>query len=120
MNFREQIAERLRVSLGEKDVPPGAAEAFAADVVHLLGRLIEDRGYEAVLRQILQWYAEEYSEQASRRVLEGKADSAADLVYEMIARQGRNRAVRALHRALMDAIEGRERPPDDVGLFDEE
>ena len=107
------------MSLGEKDIPPGGAEAFAADVVHMLGRLIEDRGYEAVLRQILQRYAEECSEQTSRRILEGKADSAADLVYEMLARKGRDRAVRALHRALMDAIEGRERPPDDAGLFDE-
>ncbi len=119
MNFREQLAERLRVSLGQKDISPGAAEAFAADVVHMLGRLIGDRSYEAVLRQILHRYAEECSEQASRRILEGKADSAADLVYEMLARQGRDRAVRALHRALMDAIEGRERPPDDAGLFDE-
>ena len=120
MNFREQIVERFLVNLGEADVPRGNAEAFASDVIHLLDRLTQDRHYDAAMRQILQRFAREWAEQNSRRVLEGGEDGATDIVYEMIDRQGRNRAVRALRQALLDVLEGRQRPLDDLDFFGEE
>ena len=72
------------------------------------------------MRQILQRYAEEWSEHASRKLLEPDGDGAAGVVYEMLERQGRNRALRALRRVMMDALEGRERPLDDLGFFGDE
>lgn len=118
-SFRNQLAERLRIQLAELDVSPEKAQAFASDVMHMIGRATKERVYEATLRQIVQRYAEAWSEHASRRLLDAKEDGATEMVYEMIGRQARTRAVGALQRALLDALEGVKPPADDLDFFDE-
>ncbi|MEK6709504.1 MAG: hypothetical protein AABZ64_02885 [Nitrospinota bacterium] len=120
MNFREQMIERLRLHLGGAEVPPGSVEAFASDLAHLLNRTLEGRAFGAAARQILQRYAGEWAEQNARRTIEPRGDGAAGLVHEMLERQARDRAVRALRQAVLDALEGRERPLDDLDFFQEE
>jgi len=120
MSFRDQVVERLLVHLGEAQVPRESLQAFVSDVIHILERTLESRAYDAALRQVLQRYASEWAEHNSRRVLERREDGATDLVYEMLERQGRNRAVRALRQAILDALEGKERPLDDLDFFGEE
>ena len=119
-SFREQIVERLRIHLGEADLPPENIEAAASDVAYIFERLLESRAFDAAARQILQRYAEEWSEQSSKRLLERREDGATGLVHEMIDRQGRTRALRALRRSLTDVLEGIERPPNDMGFFEDE
>jgi hypothetical protein len=119
-NFREQIVERLRLRLAEADLPLEAIETAAAEVAYILGKLVDNRAFDAAARQILQRYAEEWAEQSSRRLLETHEEGVADLVHGMTDRQGRTRAVRALKRALMDALDGIERPPDDIGLIEDD
>ena len=120
MNFRDQIIERLRVHLGGADVPPESLQAFAGDLGHRLNRALDSRTFDAGARQILQRFATEWAEQNARRLIEQRGDGAADLVYEMIERRARDRAVRALRQAVLDALEGKERPLDDLDFFQEE
>ncbi|OGL59244.1 MAG: hypothetical protein A3J27_05985 [Candidatus Tectomicrobia bacterium RIFCSPLOWO2_12_FULL_69_37] len=120
MNFREQIIERLRVHLGGADVPAESLQAFASDLDHLLGRALEGRAFGAGARQILQRFASEWAGQNARRTIEQSGDGATDVVYEMIERRARDRAVRALRQAILDALEGKERPLDDLDFFQEE
>jgi hypothetical protein len=119
-SFRDQIVERLRLHLGEADLPPDRIETFASEVVFIFERMLDSRAFDAAAREILQRYAEEWSEQASNRLLESPTDGATDLVHEMIDRQGRTRAVRALRRALTGILEGIERPPDDLGIIEDD
>ncbi len=119
MDFREQIYQRLMFHLGEVDVPREAVEAFTSDIVHVLDRITQDRLYEASLRQILQRYADEWAEQSSRRILDAHNDEATELVYEMIDRQARNRAIRALRQVLLDTLRNQKKPLDDLDFFDE-
>ncbi|MEE9276247.1 MAG: hypothetical protein V3V62_13160 [bacterium] len=119
MDFRRMLVERLLIHLGEAEVPRGNLEAFASDVVHMIGRVTEERAYDATMRQILQRYAEESAEQSAGRLIEGGEDNAAETVFGMLGRQGRSRAVRACRRALLDALEGREPPADDLDFRDE-
>ncbi len=119
-SFRDQIVERLRINLGEADVPNEKLQAFASDVMYILDQMMDSRQFGSAVRQILQRYAEEWSEHTSRKLLETQGDGAADVVYEMLERQGRNRALRALRRVMMDVLEGKERPLDDLGFFEDE
>lgn len=119
MDFREQIYQRLMFHLGEAEISRERVDAFASDIVHILERATQERVYEARLRQILQRYANAWAEQSSRRVLDAQSDGATEIVYEMIDRQARNRAMRALRQVLLDALQGREKPLDDLDFFDE-
>lgn len=119
-SFREQIVERLRLRLGEADLPLETIETAASEVAYILGKLLDSRAFDAAARQILQRYAEEWADQSSRRLLETHEEGVTDLVHGMTDRQGRTRAVRALKRALMDALDGIERPPDDMGLIEDD
>ncbi len=119
MEFREQIYQRLMFHLGEVEVSKETVDAFTSDIVHILDRVTQDRIYEASLRQILQRYAGEWAEQSSRRILDSKSDEATEIVYEMIDRQARNRAVRALRKVLLETLQGQKKPLDDLDFFDE-
>lgn len=119
-SFREQIVERLQIHLGEVDVPVDELRAFASDVMYLLEQMMESRQFDSAVRQIIQRYADEWSEHSSRRLLETAEDGATDVVYEMLERQGRNRALRALRRVILDVLEGKERPLDDLGFFEDD
>ena len=119
-NFRDQVVERLQIHLGEVDVPVEELRAFASDVMYLLEQMMESRQFDSAVRQIIQRYADEWSEHSSRRLLETREDGAADVVYEMLERQGRTRALRALRRVILDLLEGKERPLDDLGFFEDE
>ena len=119
MEFREQIYQRLMFHLGEVEVSKETVDAFTSDIVHILDRVTQDRIYEASLRQILQRYADEWAEQSSRRILDSKSDEATEIVYEMIDRQARNRAVRALRKVLLETLQGQKKPLDDLDFFDE-
>ncbi|MEE9257149.1 MAG: hypothetical protein V3V56_08270 [bacterium] len=119
-SFRDQIVERLRIHLSEAEVPRETLESLASEIVFILERSLDTRSYDSAARQILQRYAEEWSEQSSRRILEEDADGAAGLVHELADRQGRNRAMRALRRTLMGTLEGVERPLDDLGFFEDD
>ena len=105
--------------LGEVDVSRETIDAFASDIVHILERITQDRIYEARLRQILQRYADEWAEQSSRRILDAQNDEATGIVYEMIDRQARNRAIRALRKVLLETLQGQKKPLDDLDFFDE-
>ena len=105
--------------LDEAEVPRETVDAFASDIVHILERITQDRIYEASLRQILQRYADEWAEQSSRRILDAQNDEATEIVYEMIDRQARNRAIRALRKVLLDTLQGQKKPLDDLDFFDE-
>ncbi len=105
--------------LGEVDVSRETVEAFASNIVHILDRITQDRVYEASLRQILQRYANEWAEQSSRRILDVKNDEATEIVYEMVDRQARNRAIRALRKVLLDTLQDQKKPLDDLDFFDE-
>lgn len=120
MNFRDQTIERLRLRLGGADVPAESLEAFASDLAHLLGRALDSRAFGAAARQILQRFATEWADQNARRTIEQREDGAAGVVHEMIERRARDRAVRALRQAVLDALEGKERPLDDLDFFQEE
>ncbi|MBT3351882.1 MAG: hypothetical protein HOC91_13460 [Nitrospinaceae bacterium] len=119
-SFREQIVERLRLRLAEADLPLETIETAAAEVAYILGRLVDSQAFDAAARQILQRYAEDWAEQSSKRLLETHEEGVADLVHGMTDSQGRTRAVRALKRALMDTLDGVERPPDDMGLIEDD
>ena len=119
-SFRDQIVERLRIRLGEADLPREGIAAAASEVGYIFEKLLESRAFDAAARQILQRYAEDWAEQSSRRLLEGQDDDATGLVHAMTDRQGRTRALRALRRAMMDVFEGTERPPDDMGLIEDD
>lgn len=119
-SFRDQLVERLQINLRGADVSKEEIQAYASDVMYMLEQVMQTRQFDSAVRQILQRYAEEWSEHNSRRLLESGEDSAAGVVYEMLERQGRNRALRALRRVMMDVLEGRERPLDDLGYFDDE
>ncbi len=119
-SFRDQIVERLQINLFEEDIPKEKLQALASDVMYILGRMMDSRQFSSAVRQILQRYAEEWSEHSSRKLLEPQGDGAADVVYEMLERQGRNRALRALRRVMTDVLEGKERPLDDLGFFVDE
>ncbi|MDA1000452.1 MAG: hypothetical protein O2807_08050 [bacterium] len=119
-SFRDQLAERLRIQLADLDVSPEKALAFASDVMHMIDRATQERAYEATLRQIVQRYAEAWSEHASRRLLDAREDGATEMVYEMIERQARTRAVSALRKALLNALEGVKPPADDLDFFEED
>ena len=119
-SFRDQIVERLQINLGEADVPKEKLQAFASDVMYILDQMMDSRQFGSAVRQILQRYAEEWSEHSSRKLLESRGDGATDVVYEMLERQGRNRALRALRRVMTDVLEGKERPLDDLGFFEDE
>jgi len=119
-SFRNQIVERLRLRLGEADLPLEDFETLASEVVFIFGKALDSRAFGTAAREILQNYADEWSVQTSNRLLETPADGAADLVHEIIDRQGRTRAVRALRRALADILERIERPPDDLGLIEDD
>ena len=119
-SFREQIVERLRLRLAEADLPLETIETAAAEVAYILGRLVDSQAFDAAARQILQRYAEDWAEQSSKRLLETHEEGVADLVPGMTDSQGRTRAVRALKRALMDTLDGVERPPDDMGLIEDD
>ncbi len=101
-------------------MPRETLESLASEIVFILERTLDTRSYDSAARQILQRYAEEWSEQSSRRILEPDADGAAGFVHELADRQGRNRAMRALRRTLMDVLEGVERPLDDLGFFEDD
>ena len=105
--------------LGEVDVSRETVDAFASDIVHILERITQDRIYEAGLRQVLQRYADEWAEQSSRRILDAQNDEATGIVYEMIDRQARNRAIRALRKVLLETLQGQKKPLDDLDFFDE-
>ncbi len=120
LSVRDQIVERLRINLGETDVPNEKLQALASDVMYILDQMMDSRQFGSAVRQILQRHAEEWSEHSSRKLLETQGDGAADVVYEMLERQGRNRALRALRRVMMDVLEGKERPLDDLGFFEDE
>ena len=119
MDFREQIYQRLMFHLGEIDVSRETIDAFTSDIVHILDRITQDRIYEASLRQILQRYANEWAEQSSRRILDSQNDEATEIVYEMIDRQARNRAIRALRKILLDTLQNQKKPLDDLDFFNE-
>lgn len=119
-SFRDQLVERLQINLRGADVSKEEIQAYASDVMYMLEQVMQTRQFDSAVRQILQRYAQEWSEHNSRRLLESGEDSAAGVVYEMLERQGRNRALRALRRVMMDVLEGRERPLDDLGYFDDE
>ena len=119
LDFREQIYQRLMFHLGEVEVPRETVDAFTSDIVHILDRITQDRIYEASLRQILQRYADEWAEQSSRRILDSRSDGATEIVYEMIDRQARNRAIRALRKVLLDTLQGQKKPLDDLDFFEE-
>lgn len=119
-SFREQIVERLRLRLSEADLPLDTIETMAAEVAYIFGRLLDSRAFDAAARQILQRYADEWAEQSSKRLLETHEEGAADLVHATTDRQGRTRAVRALKRSVMDVLDGIERPPDDMGLIEDD
>ena len=119
MDFREQIYQRLMLHLGEIDVSRETIDAFTSDIVHILDRITQDRIYEASLRQILQRYANEWAEQSSRRILDSQNDEATEIVYEMIDRQARNRAIRALRKILLDTLQNQKKPLDDLDFFNE-
>ena len=119
-SFRDRIVERLQINLVEEDIPKEKLQALASDVMYILDQMMDGRQFGSAVRQILQRYAEEWSEHASRKLLEPQGEGAADIVYEMIERQGRNRALRALRRVMMDVLEGKERPLDDLGFFGDE
>jgi hypothetical protein len=118
-SFRDQIVQRLQIHLGEVDVPVEELRACASDVIYLLEQMMESRQFDSAVRQIIQRYADEWSEHSSRRLLETQEDGAADVVYEMLERQGRTRALRALRRVMLDLLEGKERPLDDLGFFED-
>ena len=105
--------------LDDVDVSRETVDAFSSDIVHILDRITQDRIYEASLRQILQRYANEWAEQSSRRILDSKSDEATEIVYEMIDRQARNRAIRALRKVLLETLQGQKKPLDDLDFFDE-
>ena len=105
--------------LGEIDVPRETVDAFTSDIVHILDRVTQERTYEASLRQILQRYADEWATQSSRRILDSQNDEATEIVYEMIDRQARNRAIRALKNILLETLQGQKKPLDDLDFFDE-
>ncbi len=119
-SFRDQIVERLQINLVEENIPKEKLQALASDVMYILDQMMDSRQFGSAVRQILQRYAEEWSEHASRKLLEPDGDGAAGVVYEMLERQGRNRALRALQRVMMDVLEGRERPLDDLDFFGDE
>ncbi|MCY3823966.1 MAG: hypothetical protein OXG62_08875 [Nitrospinae bacterium] len=119
MDFREQIYQRLMFHIDEIDVSRDTVDAFTSDIVHILDRITQDRIYEASLRQILQRYADEWAEQSSRRILDSHNDEATEIVYEMIDRQARNRAIRALRKVLLDTLQNQNKPLDDLDFFDE-
>ncbi len=120
VSFREQIVERLRIHLSEADLPRESIEAAASEVAYIFEKLLDSRAFDAAARQILQRYAEDWAEQSSRRLLERHDEDATGLVHAMTDRQGRTRALRALRRAMMDVFEGKERPPDDMGLIEDD
>ena len=119
MEFREQIYQRVMFHLGEVDVSRETVDALASDIVHILDRVTQDKIYEASLRQILQRYADEWAEQSSRRILASQNDEATEIVFEMIDRQARNRAIRALRKVLLETLQGQKKPFDDLDFFDE-
>ena len=119
LDFREQIYQRLMFHLDDVDVSRETVDAFSSDIVHILDRITQDRIYEASLRQILQRYADEWAEQSSRRILDSHNDEATEIVYEMIDRQARNRAIRALRKVLLDTLQNQKKPLDDLDFFDE-
>ncbi len=120
LSFQDQIVERLQINLAEEDGPKEKLQAFASDVMYILEQMLDNRQFSSAVRQIFQRHAEEWSEHSTRKLLETQGDGAADVVFEMLERQGRNRALRALRRVMMDVLDGKERPLDDLGFFEDE